>query len=691
MFSVLATTGVQILGDIGCAILSLYLFLVRNHAKELKIFYGLIFFSFCALLIGDVYYNYMYRIMNSNIRESTGYLVTLCFVSFQISQLYSWLYLILKQKIKVFSQQNIPYLLCTGIVTCVLIYFFQASQNYPTSILLVQSLNVASDMVIWLFAIICFANTRSYSISLLTLGSLMIISSDLTTRCLYIFEPMKLPSTMWVHVIWALGVVAIFFGLIYCIKNKEFSFASENSLQVTSSSRMVLTSFISFTLGVGFLTLFKLNNDLDMHAILWSLPIVIIFTLIISITLARKFSELLAEPINEILRLINLFSLGKDSSGIALQTKIHEFNLLGKFIDSTIKQLSEQLDREVKMAAQVAHDIRSPLSALQILTEQQLIGLEESKRILLRDAVYQIRDIINNLDQSPLPKTAETQIAILLEHVLSERRAAFHKKNIVINQNLGIEGYGLFVKALPSDLNRVITNLINNAVEAINSDKGVIDVSLSGDKESVLISITDNGCGVPNEIKQMLFVHGFTTKKTGSGLGLFSAKEIITKLGGEIHLESVPNIQTTITIKLPSKTPPLWFATHVEFSSDSTIICVDDSISIWNAWRERLESINHGMISRYCNNKASLVRELGREQSSPRVYLVDYEFSGESYTGLDLIDKILAYKTPLDQVFLVTSRAGEEIYEYCIEKNILIISKFFAMKIPIVLTDPVSQ
>ena len=677
--SILCTALIQVLGDLGCAFLAAYLFFSKEIEEKFRLFYGLIFFSFCALLIGDLYYNYMYRIAQHDIRNSTGYLITFSFVSFQISQSYIWLLFILKQKIKVFSQQNIPYLLCTGFVIWVLVYYFYFNQNYPTNVIVVQSLGVMIDMCIWLLAIICFAHTTTSSITSLALGSLMIISADLTTRCLYIFEPSKLAYTMWVHIIWASGVVMILIGLLYCVKNKVFDFASENSLQVTSSSRIVLTSFISFALGVFFLTLFKLNGDIDMHSILWSLPIVLIFTLIITISLAKKFSSLLTEPIDEILRRINLFNAGKELPNHLLSTKIYEFNLLGKFINATIEKLSGQLEREIKIAAQVAHDIRSPLSALQVLTEQKLIEIEESKRILLRDAVYQIRDIINNLDQNPLPKNSENQIAILLEHVLSERRTAFSSKSIVINEHFGVEAYGYFVKALPSEIKRVLTNLINNAIDAIDSDEGKVNITLNNDHENIIISISDNGCGIPSDIFESLFTRGFTTKKSGTGLGLFHAKETISKLGGTIYLDSVVGKGTTINIQLPSQTPPQWFATHLQIPENCILVCVDDSISIRNAWQERLKNIDTHVELRYYNDKAGLLRELGKYESRLCTYLIDYEFSGQPYNGLDLIEKILAYKKCSDQVLLVTSRSDEEIQEYCIDNGISIISKFFAL------------
>lgn len=681
--TVLITSFIQICGDIGSWIIALKLFISKKTHKNLKLFYFLILISFLAMTIDDIYYNYMYRIMHYNIRNSTGFIVTITFICFQTSQLYNWLLFISRKKIKIISQQNISYLLCTAFVIYVLFYFFYSNQNYPTYIVFIQSIEVMFDMVIWLFAIICFANTTSKAITLLTLGCLLIISADLTTRCLYIFEPKELAYTAWVHVIWTAGVIIILSGLLKCLNGDKFSFTSQNSLQAASTARMVLISFIAFFSGVFFLTLFRLNTDINMHTILWGLPIVLMFVLIISIFLAKKFSSFLVKPINQILERVNFFDSGKTPEGNGINSKIDELNILGNFINSTIEKLTTQLDREMRIAAQVSHDIRSPLSALQILTEQHLVNLEESKRILLRDAVYQIRDIVNNLDQNSLSKNTETQLAVVLDYVISERRTTYSNRSININYHLSNDAYNFFIKATSSNIKRVITNLINNSVEAIKSTNGIINITLFSRDKNIILTIEDNGSGIPSSDFNYLFIRGFTTKKIGSGLGLFHAKEIISKLGGEINIQSTEGKGTLISIKIPAHKPPSWFATELLIPSDSIIVCVDDSISILNSWQERLRLLNSPLELRYCSNKQELLIELGKEEEKSKIYLVDYEFSGQPYNGLNLIKKISDHKKPEDRYLLVTSRADEEIHELCIQNHLQIISKFFALKIPV--------
>jgi len=93
----------------------------------------------------------------------------------------------------------------------------------------------------------------------------------------------------------------------------------------------------------------------------------------------------------------------------------------------------------------------------------------------------------------------------------------------------------------------VFSNLLNNAVQALDG-QGEIDVSVSSDSEFVTIKIRDSGSGIPDEYLDKIFEPMFTTKKTGTGLGLVICKSIVEQHGGSI---SVSNKPTTFTIKLP--------------------------------------------------------------------------------------------------------------------------------------------
>ena len=107
------------------------------------------------------------------------------------------------------------------------------------------------------------------------------------------------------------------------------------------------------------------------------------------------------------------------------------------------------------------------------------------------------------------------------------------------------------VQCYPDELNQVWTNLIHNALQAIG-DKGTLKIEVAQEYNYAIISITDNGPGIPDNIKLKIFEPFFTTKPAGegSGLGLDIVKKIIEKHEGKIKVDSIPG-KTTFTVSIP--------------------------------------------------------------------------------------------------------------------------------------------
>lgn len=103
----------------------------------------------------------------------------------------------------------------------------------------------------------------------------------------------------------------------------------------------------------------------------------------------------------------------------------------------------------------------------------------------------------------------------------------------------------------PDELNQVWTNLVHNALQAMNN-KGILTITVTRQDTRVLVSITDSGKGIPPEIQPKIFEPFFTTKPIGegSGLGLHIIKKIIVKHEGTIEVDSIPG-KTTLTVSLP--------------------------------------------------------------------------------------------------------------------------------------------
>jgi len=107
------------------------------------------------------------------------------------------------------------------------------------------------------------------------------------------------------------------------------------------------------------------------------------------------------------------------------------------------------------------------------------------------------------------------------------------------------------VHCYPDQLNQVWTNLIHNAIHAMNNE-GTLDIHVRRENEHVAVTITDSGIGIPDDIREKIFAPFFTTKEAGqgTGLGLDIVKRIVERHGGTIDLESRPG-QTAFTVRIP--------------------------------------------------------------------------------------------------------------------------------------------
>jgi two-component system nitrogen regulation sensor histidine kinase NtrY len=99
---------------------------------------------------------------------------------------------------------------------------------------------------------------------------------------------------------------------------------------------------------------------------------------------------------------------------------------------------------------------------------------------------------------------------------------------------------------------QVMVNLLQNAQQALlGIDNGKIQVIISAVEHQCLIQVVDNGCGISSEESARIFTPHFTTKSSGSGIGLSLVKQIVEKHGGIISFESTENIGTTFLLELP--------------------------------------------------------------------------------------------------------------------------------------------
>jgi len=221
-------------------------------------------------------------------------------------------------------------------------------------------------------------------------------------------------------------------------------------------------------------------------------------------------------------------------------------------IEESVKK--ERLVAIGELAARFAHDIRNPLAVIRnsidILTSQNpdpktVDHYQRIQRAVTR-ITYQIDDVLNFV---------KPRILILKQIPLSEiLDSAVGKVKVPDTVRLEMPKKDTVLIADPINLEIVFVNLITNAIQAMNNS-GKIRISFKAEKGSIVISLSDNGPGIPRKHLSKIFEPLFTTKQTGTGLGLVSCKTIMEQHGGKISVRSRVGHGTTFLICLPRKRP----------------------------------------------------------------------------------------------------------------------------------------
>jgi signal transduction histidine kinase len=449
----------------------------------------------------------------------------------------------------------------------------------------------------------------------------------------------------------------------------------------------------------------KIKIDIIKNKLFYSnLEILFVMIMVVSLLtillLIRMFKPILDDTVN----------LAASIKKSELGDKIH-FLETQEVYDSHLTSTSKLLESHKKevlynQAQQVAHDIRSPLAALSSVA-QQLKELPEEKRLLILSAIQRIDDITNDLagnhpenlkeivEAHKNKKNSSTQlISSLIEPVISEKRIQWRShQEICLESNINESSYGLFANVHSAEFKRIISNLLNNAKEAID-ENGHITVSLASDSLNIIISIKDNGRGIPSQVLPKLMSRGFSyEKEKGSGLGLYHAKTTIESWSGDITLTSKENHGTEVKLFLPKEKEPRWFLHQICFDKEKHyegkyIVILDDDQSIHQIWRSRF--VEWKKKHKFQLKHFSSPQEFRQWHSSqendrnPFLYLCDYEFLNHDENGLDVIKK----SGIQNQSILVTSHyEKKEIRERCQKLGLKMIPKTLAGFIPITETS----
>lgn len=360
-------------------------------------------------------------------------------------------------------------------------------------------------------------------------------------------------------------------------------------------------------------------------------------------------------------------------------------------------------EKSAQLVRQIAHDIRSPLSALNILIPT-LSGIPEEKKIIITESLSRINDMASALLKrgKELQKTAgeikckiekptsvaETLNILVLEKQVQHQDKPYTRIKLECNNH-----FSVFLQVDPFAFKRVVSNIIENAIEAIESvyvpnKKGEVKIEIlkliHENSNNIYISVKDNGRGIEPENLFRVGEQGFTfgKGKNGNGIGIFSSKEWLAENSGTLEIKSSMGIGTEVIVSLPFVPTPDWFLTKFSIQKNQPVVVVDDDIFVHQLWKDRMERIQfEGEIYSYFS-----LEEFSKsfKFNSEAVYLIDFDFINEKKSGLDFIIEQQLFSSAI----LCSNRSDDPNLIKKLEINkIKFLPKLLVLHVPIELLD----
>ncbi|MCW4453017.1 HAMP domain-containing histidine kinase [Kaistella sp. BT6-1-3] len=336
-----------------------------------------------------------------------------------------------------------------------------------------------------------------------------------------------------------------------------------------SSSYMILKNNMLEPIGIVFFPFY--HNDGVYFSVFNKyvnyIIIVNLFIIAISVWLSWIISNNLTRAVTKFSDKINQITLFEDDPKPIKYYHNDELNQLVKAYNKMILQIQEQKQRLSfkekeeawrEMAKQVAHEVKNPLTPMK-LTIQNFERKFDPADPDIRDKVKHLsRTLVDQIDLVATVASAFSQFAQLPEknneifdlnkeikniiNVFSDEKIYFHSNRDII-----------MVEMDKIYLSRIITNLVANARQAKHDDRdNIINLDVEQRQKRVIITVDDNGTGIPEDLYDRIFEPNFTSKTSGTGLGLTMVRKMVEDYKGQISVKSEVGKGSTFTISLPT-------------------------------------------------------------------------------------------------------------------------------------------
>jgi signal transduction histidine kinase len=309
-------------------------------------------------------------------------------------------------------------------------------------------------------------------------------------------------------------------------------------------------------------------QEKDLNEFLNRLGGVYLVLFFIAIGFAYFLSSYITKSIGAVISKMGKTGLDKRNEKIILEDTSIEIRKLVAAYNDMIDELEEsavklaQSEREQawrEMAKQVAHEIKNPLTPMRLTVQsferkfdpqdpeiKEKVTEYSETLIQQIDVMSSIASAFSDFAQMPTKRKEDIEVVGVIKMALD-----IFDKDFITYQSNEEKIDAILDK---SQLVRIVTNLIQNSIHATkNKENPFINLNLVNEGETIKIEIIDNGKGIEDDLKDLVFEPRFTTKSSGMGLGLPMIKKIIEGYGGSLEFVSKVNEGTTFTVVLPKK------------------------------------------------------------------------------------------------------------------------------------------
>ncbi len=347
-----------------------------------------------------------------------------------------------------------------------------------------------------------------------------------------------------------------------------------------------------------------------------------------------------------------------------------------------------------KLAAEVAHDIASPINAMSIvINNMQNTEIQKEYINILNNSIKNIKNITQNLLASyrnigttslPINPVFEDACSIfryvvlinIIETVIANKEVEWETSPCELEFYMDLPTDKVYWAYLSlAKLSTVISNLLNNAYDSLDKPERIIKIKLSKQNENFVLAISDNGCGIKDsKIKDVLL--GTSLKQDGHGIGLSGAKHFFENISGTLSLESKFGVGTSVITTFPISIDPQWWESVIKYNTKSKIIILEDDIFTIILWQNKLVKLN--IDSQYFSSANEFKEWYALQENFDNViFISDYQIGDKNYNGMDIITW-----SGIKHAYLCTNYAEDASLQKAVaERDIKLIPKSLITKI----------